>query len=164
MVEEKSYSIMSRIRTILRLFISVTLASSAGAKFFWPREFEKSLQAMGFFPNWSVTPLAWFFPAVEIALAFAIATRLRPASGFLILSGLLSTTFVGLHGFLIWSGTVVPCGCLGVTVTHSSLELHIVMLLLTLFMAASSYLLLFLDESPVSLQGHASVMEQRPLA
>lgn len=129
-------------QSYLRWFLVLVLAWSAGAKVFKPGDFQRSMAATGMFPDSALPPIAYALPTVEFGLALLLASGLlRPVS--LLGVSFLSAVFVGLHGYLLWSGSVVPCGCAGISITHSARGSHAVMLVLSSAMLiAAGYLLL----------------------
>ena len=128
--------------TVVRWGLVLFYAWSAGGKFFWPGHFRELLLGTGMLPDAAITPLTYALPAFELLLALALAARLVLPL-VLILSTLLSTVFTAVHGYLIISGTLVPCGCVGVSIDFSTREWHILLLLLSTAMAVGSVVLLF---------------------
>jgi hypothetical protein len=98
--------------------------------------------ATGMIPPAWLAPLAYGLPAVEAALAVALATRVLAVPA-LLMSTFLSTVFVGLHVYLLASGTLIPCGCAGVAVDLSSDGFHVAVLVVSTVMLVASLVLLF---------------------
>jgi|GEM_PF-3635742 len=125
----------------LALLVGV-LAWSAGGKLFWPGEFQRLMATWGLIPPKLIPAVAYTVPASELVLAAALVVRrLRVAALFGVLY--LAVCFSGIHAFLIWAGTAVPCGCAGLALSFASRPGHIVLLGLSLALALAATLLLF---------------------
>ncbi|MCG3128880.1 MAG: hypothetical protein CHACPFDD_03776 [Phycisphaerae bacterium] len=55
----------------------------------------------------------------------------------------LSTAFAGFHVYALAAGTVVPCGCAGILITHASSGVHALLAAVSTAMAIGSTALLF---------------------
>jgi len=125
-----------------RWFLISVMAWSAGGKLFWPREFRGVLRASGLFADEMVVVIAYALPWLELGLAVALTVPYCVRIAAAVVS-VLSTTFVGIHTYLVWSGTVVACGCAGLKITYASRETHILLAILSALLTLASFHLLF---------------------
>lgn len=136
------------VRGTARWVLIAVFAWAAGGKLFWPAEFRALLGELGLLPDASIGPLAFGLPACELALALWLASG-RFAAAALALAFFLSACFVGVHGYALASGTIVPCGCAGVSITFSSRTAHAVAAAVAALAGLwSLYLLMSVPRSP----------------
>jgi len=129
---------LARVRWVL----VAVYAWSAGGKIFWPDALRGILQNTGMIPREYLSPLVYGLPAAELVLAVALAIRLLLPLA-LLLSTFLATAFAGIHGFLLISGDMVPCGCCGVAIDYSGTAWHAVLFGVSVAMVLTSAVLLF---------------------
>ena len=101
-------------RVCLRLTIGFVLLATAAGKLLDVSGFARVLESYQAFPGWSLTPLAWAIPSVELGLALWLFSGrgLRAAAA----------ASLGMHlAYAAWSavsllrGLKLPnCGCFGV--------------------------------------------------
>jgi len=128
----------------VRWLLVLILAWSAGGKLFWPERFGGLLRGLGMIPQALVAPIQYGLPPLELILALALASHVgRTAALFATI--FLGLAFAGVHGLVLISGTVVPCGCAGIAVRWDSPWAHVLVATVCGFMAVSSTGLLFSD-------------------
>jgi hypothetical protein len=140
---ESGRSRASRALTaVARWGLVFLFAWSAGGKLLWPREFSSLLLSLGMLPAFSIGPIAYGLPGVELALGLALARQWLPTP-VLFSTLLLSAVFAGIHGFLFISGDVIPCGCAGVRLGFESGWAHATMAMICASMFGAACWLLF---------------------
>ncbi|MBU0617564.1 MAG: hypothetical protein KKI02_07590 [Planctomycetes bacterium] len=127
---------------MLRWGLVAAFAWSAGGKFFWPEQLREILLRTGMVSSDWAALLAYGLPGLELLVALALAAKMLLPLG-LLLSTFLSVVFAGMHGYLLISGDLVPCGCAGVAIDFSTWEWHVSLLGLSIAMVLASVALLF---------------------
>ncbi len=120
----------------------VVFAWSAGGKLFWPADFRGLLVSSGFIPRELLAPIAYGLPTAELAIALCLAVRRGIVPG-LFGALLLALVFVGVHAYLLWAGTIAPCGCAGLALSFASRRGHTALLAVSAAMTAAVLCLLF---------------------
>lgn len=141
-----------RVATLVRWALVLVFAWSAGGKLLWPREFRANLARWALVPQPFTAAIAYGLPALELAVAAALASRcvVIPA---LSAACFLSLAFTGAHALVLRSGEVVSCGCAGTAISLASRGAHAALGTVTALMAASSLILLLSDSSARSPRG-----------
>ncbi|HMQ16810.1 MAG TPA: MauE/DoxX family redox-associated membrane protein [Phycisphaerae bacterium] len=132
---------------VARWTAAVLLAWAAGGKLVMSTAFGQMLTALGLLPDSAMPAVRHGLPVAELALALFLAMRIAPVlSAFALL--FLSLLFAGVHGYVLVSGEAVPCGCLGVSISHASWLRHVELLAICLAMAGCAVTLLFIPPAP----------------
>ncbi|MBW7906923.1 MAG: hypothetical protein LC135_07335 [Phycisphaerae bacterium] len=136
-----------RLRCAARWTAAALLAWAAGGKLILWGAFGQMLTALGLSRAELVPWAQAGVPAAELAIALLLALRLAPVlAAFALL--LLSLLFAGVHGFALVSGEAIPCGCLGVALSHASWARHAQLLAVCALLAACALVLLFAPTAP----------------
>lgn len=118
-------------------FLVAVFAWTAGSKLAHARTFRAFLLKTGMIAPPMIPYVAITAPLIELAIAALLAVRprmLAPLTAALF----LSLTFAFVHGFLLWAGEVVPCGCAGIALSRGGAAEHAAILLVSLAMAAAA--------------------------
>ncbi|MFZ5799432.1 MAG: MauE/DoxX family redox-associated membrane protein [Thermodesulfobacteriota bacterium] len=75
-----------------------------------PPAFAVIIGDFGLVPGWSVMPLAFGLPVLEIAAAIGLIFDVR--GSLAVITGLLGI-FIAILGYAIWLGLDIDCGCFG---------------------------------------------------
>jgi hypothetical protein len=145
--------------SVARWTAAALLAWAAGGKLVRSAAFGQMLTALGLLPDSVIPAVRYGLPAAELGLALLLAMRRAPVlAAFALL--FLSLLFGGIHGYVLVSGEAVPCGCLGVAISHASWLRHVELLAICLAMAGCAVTLLFTRPAP----GDRPVSSRRPFS
>jgi hypothetical protein len=132
---------VTQLSTFLRWALVIAFAWSGGGKILWPAAFQNALAKLGMLPTALIPATAYTLPGLELAIALGLASqsaRLPAACASLF----LSAVFLGVHGYSMATGTLVPCGCAGVALRFDSWKFHVTMPAASALMLAASFVLL----------------------
>lgn len=130
----------SRLALWGRFLLGGTLIWFGASKLFWPAALADTLWSTGFFMKEVVPLVAYGLPTAEILLGLAMASAVTAVFALPVILA-ISTCFTLLHAYLLISGTLVPCGCVGVAPHHADFSTHVWLLCVSAGMLALSSLL-----------------------
>lgn len=94
------------------MYFALTLSISGLAKIDNPKYFKDTLTRQRLAPSWSIVPLAWVLPWLEVILAFILLIGVQPVSSAVLLVGLF-LFFLVVKMVLFVRGYSRDCGCYG---------------------------------------------------
>ncbi len=98
-------------RIVFLRFVGIVLMVAAAPKLRHPGSFLTALTGYRLFPEWSLVPLQYAVPALEVGLGVALILFLwRPAVA---ISSLLFAGFTLVLGAAWWRCLPLTCGCFG---------------------------------------------------
>ena len=138
------------LKTAIGCWLIVLFGWSAGAQLLWPAEFADALRRSGLVSPRAAPAMAYALPAAELIVASSLAAYPRNAIAWLA-ACFLTLLFTGVHAYLLISGDVIDCGCLGLQATHASGTYHVALCLLMGASALGSFYSLFSQTSTTAL-------------
>ena len=104
---------MSFVNLLFTLYFAAVFGISGFAKLQQPGQFAMTLRRQQILPSWSIIPVSWSLPGVEILVAILLVTGIdQRITAYVVLS--LFIAFLAFEATLLLTKRFAECGCYGI--------------------------------------------------